>query len=144
MRSGARCSAGHERGSSLLLVMGILVIFALVLGVLASILLTDLRATRRRANDHYAVELARSGVDWARAWLMEKGQLPAGHLKLEGGEIEVRAEELPSGGRRLVSVGRVVEGSALLAARVEVAVMEVSAPPASSVPPPPVDFSATP
>ena len=40
---------------------------------------------------------------------------------MEGGEIEVRAEELPSGGRRIVSVGRVVvERSALLAARVEV------------------------
>jgi hypothetical protein len=106
-------------------VVGILVIFALVLGVLASILLTDLRATRRRANDRYAVELARSGVDWARGWLMEKGQLPPGRLKLEGGEIEVRTEELPSGGRRIVSVGRVLERSAVLAARVEIAVMEV-------------------
>jgi len=129
MRPCARRSAGRERGSSLLLVVGILVIFALILGVLASILLTDLRATRRRANDRYAVELARSGVDWARAWLMEKGQLPPGRLEVQGGEIEVRAEELPSGGRRIVSVGRVVEHSALLAARVEVAVMEVSAPP---------------
>jgi hypothetical protein len=116
--------------------MGILVVFALVLGVLASILLTDLRATRRRANDRYAVELARSGVDWARAWLMEKGQLPPGRLKVEGGEIEVHADELPSGGKRIVSVGRVLDRSALLAARVEVATMEVS--------PPPADVSATP
>ncbi len=133
MRSAAR-GAGRERGSSLLLVMGILVIFALVLGVLASILQTDLRATRRRANDRYAVELARSGVDWARAWLMEKGQLPPGRLKLQGGEIEVRAEELPSGGRRIVSVGRVMERSAQLAARVEVAVMEVVGPDLSATP----------
>jgi len=124
MRPRAHRRAGRERGSSLLLVVGILVIFALVLGVLASILLTDLRATRRRANDRYAVELARSGVDWARAWLMEKGRLPAGRLELQGGEIEVRAEELPSGGRRIVSVGRVVEHAAPLAARIEVAVME--------------------
>ncbi len=134
MRSGRR----RERGSSLLLVMGILVVFGLVLGVLATILLTDLRASRRRANDRYAVELARSGVDWARAWLMEKGQVPPGRLKLEGGEIEVRAEELPSGGRRIVSVGRVLESSAVLAARVEIAVMEAPAPPS------PVDLSATP
>ena len=63
---------------------------------------------------------------------------------MEGGEIEVRAEALPSGGRRIVSVGRVVERSALLAARVEVVVMEVSAPPASPAPPPPADLSATP
>ena len=134
MRSGARRSAGHERGSSLLLVMGILVIFALVLGVLASILLTDLRETRRRANDRYAVELARSGVDWARAWLMEKGQLPTGRLKVQGGEIEVRAEELPSGGKRIVSVGRALESSAVLAARVEVAVMKVAGPDVSATP----------
>ncbi len=125
MRSAAR----RERGSSLLLVMGILVVFALVLGVLASILLTDLRATRRRANDRYAVELARSGMDWARAWLMEKGELPAGRMKLAGGEIEVHADELPSGGKRIVSVGRVVERSTPVAARVEVALWEVPAPP---------------
>jgi len=134
MRPCARRGAGRERGSSLLLVMGILVVLALVLGVLASILLADLNATRRRANDRYAVELARSGVDWARAWLMEKGQLPPGRLKVQGGEIEVRAEELPSGGRRIVSVGRVLESSALLAARVEVAVMEVVSPDLSATP----------
>ena len=144
MRSGSRPRGSRERGSSLLLVMGILVVFALVLGVLASILLTDLRETRRRGNDRYAVELARSGVDWARAWLMEKGRLPSGRLKLEGGEVEVRVEELPSGGRRIVSVGRVVEGSAYLAARQEIVVIEVSAPPAAPVPPPPADLSATP
>jgi hypothetical protein len=130
MRSASR----SERGSSLLLVMGILVVFALVLGVLASILLTDLRETRRRANDRYAVELARSGVDWARAWLMEKGQLPAGRLKVEGGEIEVHADELPSGGKRIVSVGRVVERSAPVAARVEIAVMEAVGPDLSATP----------
>lgn len=126
MKPRDRRRVGRERGSSLLLVVGILVIFALVLGVLASILLTDLRSTRRRANDRYAVELARSGVDWARAWLMEKGQLPPGRLELQGGEIEVRAEELPSGGRRIVSIGRVVERSVQVAARVEIVVMEVS------------------
>jgi hypothetical protein len=128
MRSCARRAAKGERGSSLLLVMGILVILAFVLGILASILLTDLRATRRRANDRYAVELARSGVDWARAWLMEKGQPPPGRLKVEGGEIEVRLETLPSGDRRIVSVGRVLERSGtVLAARVEVVEMAVSA-----------------
>jgi hypothetical protein len=134
VRSHAHSRSGRGRGSSLLLVMGILVVFGLVLGVLASILTTDLRSTRRRANDRYAVELARSGVDWARAWLMEKGQVPPGRLKVEGGEIEVRAEELPSGGKRIVSVGRVLESSAVLAARVEVAVMEVAGPDVSATP----------
>jgi hypothetical protein len=141
MRSGSCGRRSSERGSSLLLVMGILVIFALVLGILASILLTDLRETRRRANDRYAVELARSGVDWARAWLMEKGRLPHGRLKLEGGEIEVRVEELPSGGRRIVSEGRVVTGSARLASRRETAVIAASAPAAA---PPGGDLRATP
>jgi len=118
----------RERGSSLILVLGTLAVFGLILGVLASILLTDLRASRRRANDRYAVELARSGVDWARAWLMEKGHVPDGHLKVEGGEIEVRVEELASGGRRIVSVGRVLEGSARVAGRREVVVLEAPAP----------------
>ena len=118
----------RERGSSLILVLGTLAVFGLILGVLASILLTDLRASRRRANDRYAVELARSGVDWARAWLMEKGRVPVGPLKLQGGEIEVRVEELASGGRRIVSVGRVLEGAARVAGRCEVVVLEAPAP----------------
>jgi hypothetical protein len=125
-RAGDR--RARRRGSSLLLVLATLAVFGIILGVLASILLTDLRASRRRANDRYAVELARSGVDWARGWLMEKGRLPGGQLKLQGGEIEVRVEELPSGGRRIVSVGRVVEGAARVASRREVVVLEAPAP----------------
>jgi len=124
----ARDCRARKRGSSLILVLATLAVFGLILGVLASILLTDLRASRRRANDRYAVELARSGVDWARAWLMEKGHVPDGHLKVEGGEIEVRVEELASGGRRIVSVGRVLEGSARVAGRREVVVLEAPAP----------------
>jgi Tfp pilus assembly protein PilX len=115
-----------QRGSTLLLVLGTLVIFALILGILATILLTDLRATRRRANDRYAVELARSGVDWARGWLMEKGQLPPGRLTLAGGEIEVRAEELPDGRLRVLSTGRVRGGEATVAAQREVTVFAAS------------------
>jgi hypothetical protein len=136
--------APWERGSSLILVLGTLAVFGLILGVLASILLTDLRASRRRANDRYAVELARSGVDWARAWLMEKGHVPGGPLKVDGGEIEVRVEELPSGGRRIVSVGRVVEGAARVAGRREVVVLEMPARP--DAPPEPLlpDVSGTP
>jgi hypothetical protein len=120
--------ARRDRGSSLILVLGTLAVFGIILGVLASILLTDLRASRRRANDRYAVELARSGVDWARAWLMEKGHVPGGPLKVQGGEIDVRVEELPSGRRRIVSVGRVVEGAARVAGRREVVVLEAPAP----------------
>ncbi len=83
----------------------------------------------------------------ARAWTgraggsWRKGSFRRAPLKVEGGEIEVRAEELPSGGRRIVSVGRVVERSAPLAARFEIAVMGVPAP---AAPPPPADLSATP
>jgi type II secretory pathway component PulK len=122
----ARDRRARKRGSSLILVLGTLAVFGLVLGVLASILLTDLRASRRRANDRYAVELARSGVDWARAWLMEKGRVPDGHLKVEGGEIEVRVEELADGQLRVLSTGRVREGEATLAARREVTVFAAS------------------
>jgi len=145
--------ARRDRGSSLILVLATLAVFGLVLGVLASILLTDLRASRRRANDRYATELARSGVDWARAWLMEKGHLPGGPLRLQGGEIEVHVEELPSGGRRIVSVGRVVEGAARIAARREVVILGAPVrpgaapdPPLADPPPatPPPDVSGTP
>ena len=142
MRAPTR--ARRERGSSLILVLGTLAVFGLILGVLASILMTDLRASRRRANDRYAAELARSGVDWARAWLMEKGHVPDGPLKVEGGEIEVRVEELPSGGRRIVSVGRVVERAARVAARREVVVLEAPARPGEPAEPPLPDVSGTP
>ena len=142
MSAAVRCR--RDRGSSLILVLGTLTVFGLVLGVLASVLLTDLRASRRRANDRYAVELARSGVDWARAWLMEKGRLPGGTLNVEGGEIEVRVEELPSGGRRIVSVGRVVVGAARVTSRREVVVLDAPARPGAPPEPPLPDVSPTP
>jgi len=125
--AAVRCR--RDRGSSLILVLGTLAVFGLILGVLVSILLTDLSASRRRANDRYAVELARSGVDWARAWLTGKGRLPGGTLNVEGGEIEVRVEELPSGRRRIVSVGRVVVGTARVASRREIVEIEGPARP---------------
>ncbi|HVO51518.1 MAG TPA: hypothetical protein VMV60_11035 [Thermoanaerobaculia bacterium] len=110
------------RGSSLLLVLGILTVFGLVLGVLATVLLADLASSRRRANAQYAAELARSGTDWARGALMARGGLPSATLEVEGGEIAVAAEELPDGGLRVVSTGRVRDGGATLAARREVTV----------------------
>ena len=136
--------APRERGSSLILVLGTLAVFGLILGILASILLTDLRASRRRANERYAVELARSGVDWAQAWLMEKGHLPGGSVKVEGGEIDVRVEELPSGGRRIVSVGRVVVGDVRVASRREVVVLEAPGRPGAPPEPRLPDVSGTP
>lgn len=115
------------RGSSLLLVLGILTIFGLVLGVLVSVLLTDLRSSRRRANDRYAAELARSGTDWARGALLARGGLPSATLRVTGGQIAVATEELPDGRLRVLSTGRVREGEATLAARREVTVFAASA-----------------
>lgn len=112
----------RPRGSSLLLVLGILTIFGLVLGVLATVLLSDLNASRRRANDQYAAELARSGTDWARGALLARGGLPSATLRVSGGEIAVATEELPDGRLRVLSTGRVSEGEAVLAARREVSV----------------------
>jgi hypothetical protein len=109
-------------------VLGILVVFGLVLGVLATVLLGDLRASRRRVNDQYAAELARSGTDWARAALLARGGLPSATLKLDGGEIEVATEDLPDGRIRVVSTGRVRAGGAgSLAARREVVVFSTGA-----------------
>jgi hypothetical protein len=115
------------RGSSLLLVLGILTIFGLVLGVLATVLLADLRASRSRVNDAYAAELARSGTDWARGALLARGGLPSATLRVERGEIAVATDELPDGRLRVVSTGRVREAEATLAARREVTVLSASA-----------------
>ncbi len=114
------------RGSSLLLVLGILTIFGLVLGILATVLVSDLRASRRRANDQYAAELARSGTDWARGALLARGGLPSATLRVERAEIAVACEELPDGRLRVLSTGRVREGEATLAARREVTVFGAS------------------
>jgi hypothetical protein len=103
-------------------VLGILTIFGLVLGILATVLLSDLRASRRRANVQYAAELARSGTDWARGALLTRGGLPSATLRVAGGEIVVATEELPDGRLRVLSTGRVQEGEATLAARREVTV----------------------
>jgi type II secretory pathway component PulK len=116
----------RARGSSLLLVLGILTVFGLVLGVLATVLLTDLSSSRRRANAQYASELARSGTDWARGTLMARGGLPSATLRVEGGEMVVATEELPDGRLRVVSTGRVHGGDATLAARREVTVFSAS------------------
>lgn len=122
-----RRAAARRRGSSLILVLGILVVFGLVLGVLATVLLGDLRASRRRANDQYAAELARSGTDWARAALLARGGLPAATLRLGGGEITVETGELPDGRLRVLSTGRVRAGDAGVAARREVTVLSAGA-----------------
>ncbi len=117
----------RARGSSLLLVLGILTVFGLVLGVLATVLMTDLASSRRRANAAYAAELARSGTDWARGALLARGGLPSATLRVEGGEIAVATEELPDGRLRVVSTGRVRVGEATLAARRETTVFAASA-----------------
>ncbi len=98
-----------------------------MLGVLANVLVTDLASSRRRSNDRYAVELARSGTDWARGALLARGGLPSATLRVRGGEIAVVTDELPDGRLRVVSTGRVREGEATLAARREVTVF--AAPP---------------
>ena len=124
MRRPARAG----RGSSLLLVLGILVIFGLVLGVLARVLLDDLRSSRRRANAQYAAELARSGTDWARAALLARGGLPSATLHVEGGEITVETAELPDGRLRILSTGTVRGGDAAVASRREHSVVRAPAP----------------
>jgi type II secretory pathway component PulK len=117
----------RPRGSSLLLVLGILTVFGLVLGVLANVLMTDLASSRRRANTAYAAELARSGTDWGRGALLARGGLPAATLRVEGGEIEVATQELPDGRLRVVAIGRVRSGEATVAARREVTVFAAAA-----------------
>lgn len=117
----------RARGSSLLLVLGILTIFGLVLGVLATVLLADLRASRGRTSEAYAAELARSGTDWARGALMARGGLPSTTLRVAGGTIAVTCEELPDGRLRVVSTGRAVAGEATLAARRETTILAASA-----------------
>jgi hypothetical protein len=57
---------------------------------------------------------------------MARGGLPAATLQVEGGDIEVAAEELPDGRLRVVSTGRVRNGESTLAARREVTVFAAS------------------
>jgi len=108
-----------RRGSSLLLALLVLTLFALVLGTVVQLGISDLEQTRRRMNAAYASELARSGTDWALATLVAGQPVPRTVLPLAGGEIEVHVENLPEGGRRIVSEGRVTVSGAVLATREE-------------------------
>ncbi len=123
-----RRAAADRRGSSLLLVLGILTIFGLVLGVLATVLLADLASSRRRANDRSTPPSSRARERTGRAACSWRAAacLPRRSAST-GGEIAVVTDELPDGRLRVVSTGRVREGEASLAARREVTVF--AAPP---------------
>ena len=113
----------RTRGTSLVAVLGVLALLAMVMAVMVQLLMTNLGETRRRANALYAAELARSGTDWGRARLLAGSPFERTVLKVRGGEIDVRTEideGAAVGGYRLVSIGRVVEGRAVIMAREEI------------------------
>ena len=115
----------RPRGSSLVIVLGVLTLLAMVMAVMAQVVVTDLRQTRRRANVRYAIELAHSGIDYARATLEAGRRLEGQVLHIAGGDIELKVER-PEGGLRVTASGRVRMGGAVLEVREEV--LEVRAP----------------
>jgi type II secretory pathway component PulK len=121
----AALSPRRPRGSSLVIVLGVLTLLAMVMAVMAQALVTDLRQTRRRANVRYAIELAHSGIDFARATLEAGRGLEEQVLHVAGGDIELRVERR-EGGHRVTASGRVRLGGAVLEIREEV--LEVRVP----------------
>ena len=104
----------RRRGFALVAVMAVLAFLLLVLALLAKILVDDLAETRRRGNAAYARELSRSGLAYARASIARGGGLAPETFVVAGGRIEVRPEVTGSG-LRVVAVGTVRSGEAILA-----------------------------
>jgi hypothetical protein len=96
--------------------MGVLALLLLVFAVLAKLLADDLAETRRRGNAAYAAELARSGLALARASIAAGGGVEPAARNVAGGRIEVRPE-VTEKGLRVVAVGTVRSGGAVLARR---------------------------
>jgi len=96
--------------------MGVLALLLLVFAVLAKLLADDLAETRRRGNAAYAEELSRSGLAFARAAIAAERGLQPVTLAVAGGRIEVRPE-VTEKGLRVVAVGTVRSGGAVLARR---------------------------
>lgn len=117
----------RRRGFSLLSVVVVLAILAILLQAAVALLTARLRETRWRGDSRYAEELARSGVDFARACLdADEGGGSCGRtLPVEGGEIVVEVTPTPKG-QRITSRGRVLAGTEVRAERTEVA--DVRAP----------------
>ena len=135
------------RGFALVAVMAVLSLLLLVLGLLAKLLSDDLAETRRRGNAAYARELSRSGLAYARATIARDGGLAPESFDVEGGRIQVRPE-VTDGGLRVVAVGTVRSGEAVLARHAlafdaGVALRRAAEPPAAPVPereePPPLE-----
>jgi hypothetical protein len=104
----------RRRGFALVAVTAVLGLLLLVFAVLASLLAGDLADTRRRANAAYARELSLSGLARARAAIARGGALAPETLEVAGGRIEV-TPEVTERGLRVVSVGFVTSGGAVLA-----------------------------
>lgn len=119
-----------RRGYSILAVMAVLLLVALVMNTVLSLVVSHLRQTRRRGDLLYAMQLARSGIDWAVGCLASGQRGCQGTLTLAGGEIGVQIQ----GGSDLFHVrseGKVVRDGVTLASRV--LVLDYGAPPS---PPP--------
>lgn len=104
----------RRRGFALVAVVAVLGLLLLVFAVLARLLSSDLADTRRRANAAYARELSLSGIAWARAAISRGGALASETFEVAGGRIEV-TPEITARGLRVVSVGLVTSGEAVLA-----------------------------
>lgn len=124
----------RRRGFSLLSVVVVLAILAILLQAALSLLTARLRETRWRGDSRYAEELARSGVDWAKACLAA-GDGAGGCAKtltVEGGEIRIQVTD-GTEGFQISSNGRVLGGTEVRAQRTESAGFRP--PPAPAAPP---------
>lgn len=81
---------GAARGSAFLTVVAVLALLSILMGTAMQILVSHLRESKRRGDAAYAGELARSGLDWARACIAQGGGASCTRrLELGGGVVEV-------------------------------------------------------
>lgn len=108
----------RQRGFSLLTVAVVLAILSILLQAGLTLLDAQVKETRWRADSRYAEELARSGVDWAKACLALESGGCSTSLEARGGTIRVEVEGGPDV-FDIRSSGRVVVEGTVRAERVE-------------------------
>lgn len=105
-----------RRGSAFVTVVAVLALLCILMEIALQLLVSHVSESRRRGDAAYAGELARSGLEWARACIAA-GSPCDGRREVAGGVIEIAATQ-DGEWLDVTSKGRVLRGGAPGPARI--------------------------
>jgi type II secretory pathway pseudopilin PulG len=85
-------SNSRRRGSAFVTVIAVLAILAILMEIALQLVVTHINESRRRGDAAYAGQLARSGLEWARACIASGSPSCDRRLELAGGVITVTTQ----------------------------------------------------